>query len=105
MVRDLVRADIQPKVDTYGDELDGVRGVSALAVIAREARSAPGDSDGVSEELIFQLVEMIVGPGWIVTCWHPSRIFTGGGDPRNDVAILREPFMSHVRHRWQHDPG
>ncbi len=76
MVRDLLRQDIQPKVETYGDERDGVRSVSAVAVIARELPD-PDDFDGVTEQLVFQMVEMVVGDGWIVTCWHPSRVFSG----------------------------
>ncbi len=103
MVRDLLRQDLQPKVETYGDENDGVRGVSAVAVIARERPSGDDDSDGVSEELVFQLVEMIVGDHWIVTCWHPTRIYTGTNEGHSEDPILREPFMSHVRYRWEQD--
>jgi Mg2+ and Co2+ transporter CorA len=105
MVADLLREDSQPKVETYGDENDGVRGVSAVAVIARETRPPSGDddTDGVSEELIFQMVEMIVGEGWIVTCWHPSRVYSGASSYRVGNPILREPFLSHVRQRWRKD--
>lgn len=103
MVRDLLRQDVQPKVETYGDESDGVRGVSVVAVIGRELPGRPGDSDGVSEQLLFQVVEMIVGPGWIVTCWHPSRVYTGTDEHRQGQPVLREPFLSHVRHRWFND--
>lgn len=100
MIRDLLTQDVQPKVETYGDENDGVRGISVLAVIAREAPGEPGDSDGISEELIFQMVEIIVGMRWIVTCWHPSRTFIGTDEPEAGHSVLREPFLSHVRHRW-----
>lgn len=100
MVRDLLRRDEQPKVDTYGDENDGIRGISAVAVIARELPGTADDSDEVSEELVFQLVEMIVADRWIVTCWHPSRIHTGTTDDQPGHPILREPFLSHVRYRW-----
>ena len=103
MVRDLLRQDVQPKVETYGDENDGVRGISVVAVIARELPGNEGDSDGVSEQLLFQVVEMIVGDGWIITCWHPSRVYTGTDEHRPRRSILREPFLSHVRHRWFND--
>ncbi len=101
MVRDLLDHDVQPKVETYGDENDGVRGISVLAVIARETPGEPGDSDGVSEELVFQIVEIIIGDGWLVTCWHPSRIFIGTEEPESGHSVLREPFMSYVRYRWR----
>lgn len=100
MIRDLLRQDPQPKVDSYGDERDGVRGVSVVAAIARERPGEDDDSDGIEEELVFQLVEMVVGPGWIITCWHHSSCYTGAADSALSTPILREPFMSHVRHRW-----
>ncbi len=61
MAKDLLAEDKQPKVETYGDEKDGVRGVSVAAVIAWELPGDELDDDGVSEELIFQIVEMVVG--------------------------------------------
>ena len=102
MVRDLLRQDIQPKVETYGDERDGVRSVSAVAVIARELPD-PDDFDGVTEQLVFQMVEMVVGDGWIVTCWHPSRIFSGTSGEEAGPAALRQPFLNQVEHRWLDD--
>lgn len=100
MIRDLLRRDVQPKVETYGDEKDGIRAVSAVALIAREAPGDDGDSDGVTEELVFQLVEIVVGPGWMVTCWHPARIYSGTTERQRGQSLLREPFLSLVRHRW-----
>lgn len=99
MVRDLLRQDVQPKVETYGDEDDGLRGVSAVAVIAREQpKTADDPSDDVADELVFQTVEIIVGQGWLVTCWHPSRIVTGAGQEAGHP-VLREP--SHrMMERW-----
>jgi len=105
MVKDLLSADAQPKVEPYGYERDGIRGVSAVAVIAHETPSGPEDPDGVSKELIFQLVETIVGGGWIITCWHPSQVFAGPAQVRQGHQVLREPFLSHVRYRWLQNSG
>ena len=103
MVRDLLRQDVQPKVETYGDEDDGLRGVSAVAVIAREQPTTADDpSDDVADELVFQTVEIIVGQGWLVTCWHPSRIVTGSGQEAGHP-VLREPFLSYVHYRLRQD--
>jgi CorA-like Mg2+ transporter protein len=100
MVKDLLVEDIQPKVEPYGDHADGVRGVSTVAVIAREAEGDDDDPDGISEQLIFQLVEMIVGDGWIISCWHPGRIFIDSSHVDVSPPLLREPFLAHVRYRW-----
>jgi len=100
MIRDLLRADLQPKVETYGNERDGVRSVSVFAVVARELPNDL-DADGVSEALVFQLVEMLVGNGWLVTCWHSSRTFRGSSEEQPGPHMLRETFNSHVRYRWR----
>ena len=87
MVRDLLREDPQPKVETYGDDHGSVQGVSVVAAIAREL---PEDDrlDGVQEQVILQLVELVVGDGWIVTCWHPSHVCDGA-----DFKALQAPLL------------
>lgn len=99
MVRDLLREDPQPKVDTYGSEHGAVRSVSVVAAIAREVPE-PGAADRVVEQVVFQLVEIVVGEGWVLTCWHPSRTYGGGVEEEAVIPVLKVPFLSHVNHRW-----
>lgn len=71
--------------------------VSAVAVIARQEDSTDtGDPDGQDKQLIFQMVEMIAGDGWLVTCWHPCRIQSGPGQWQPDSPILRESFLCYI---------
>ncbi len=104
MVRDLLTADPHPKAETYGDERLGVRTVSIPALIAREVPDEDDQYDGVDEQLLTQMVELLVGPGWMVTCWHPGRILVGGGKDKVSPGLLRAPFVAHVAHRWLNDP-
>lgn len=105
IVRDLLTPDTLPKSETYGDERTGVRTVSVPALVAREV-AGDDEFDGIDEQLIIQLVELVVGPGWLITCWHPSRaILSGGRRPPGGPSLLREPFVSHVGHRWVNDPA
>ncbi|MGY2703127.1 CorA family divalent cation transporter [Nocardioides sp. HB32] len=104
MVRDLLTPDVQPKSETYGDERTGARTVSVAALIAREVPDEDDEFDGVDEQLLSQMVELVVGPGWMITCWHPCKVLTGGGRVSDSPALLREPFLAHVAHRWAHDP-
>jgi Mg2+ and Co2+ transporter CorA len=104
MVRDLVTPDTQPKSETYGDERTGVRTVSIPALIARQVHDEADKFDSTDEQLIVQLVEVVVGPGWMITCWHPSRTLSGSGVV-SGPPLLREPFLDHVVHRWLHDPA
>jgi Mg2+ and Co2+ transporter CorA len=104
MLRDLLTPDVQPKTETYGDERTGVRTVSVAALIAREIPDEDDGFDGVDEQLLTQMVELVVGPGWIITCWHPCKVLVGGGRVYASPALLREPFLAHVSHRWVNDP-
>jgi len=104
IVRDLMTPDALPKSETYGDERTGIRTVSVPALVTREILDDDDDFDGVDEQLVLQIVELVVGPGWMITCWHSSRTILGGGVVREGPSLLREPFVSHVGHRWLHDP-
>ena len=101
MMRDLLREDPQPKVETYGDDHGPVRSVSVVAAIARELPGVDGDRDGVDEQVIFQLVELVVGDGWIVTCWHHSHVCGGADSDTPQAPLLREPFLCDVRRQWE----
>ncbi len=103
MVRDLLTPDVQPKSEIYGDELTGVRTVSVPAVVAREILDEDDDFDDVDEHIIVQIVEIAVGPAWMISCWHQARTLRDGGRARPGPPLLREPFLDHVAHRWLHD--
>jgi hypothetical protein len=69
MLTDLVDPDLWPKRRRYGE----VRAVSAAAA----APSESADARSRAGSLTFQVVEMLAGDGWLVTCWHAPRTFTG----------------------------
>jgi Mg2+ and Co2+ transporter CorA len=90
MLEDLLEADLWPKRRSYGD----VRAVSAAAVLPTESR----DPESHAGSLHFQVVEMLAGPGWLVTCWHQPRTFTGseeepGLEPLGDHDDLIEDIL------------
>ena len=106
MVRDLLREDPQPKVETYGDENPTVRGASVVAAVARElpVRGEPTGARTINQ-VVFQLLEIIVGDGWIVTCWHPNHIYGEHATSEAVTAMLKEPFLAQVRQHWVASPG
>lgn len=99
MLQDLLQEDVQPKVESYGDEYGATRAVSVAAAIARETPD-DDDFDGLDEEIVGQLVEILVGDGWLITCWHPSRAISSTTIESNDQSMLQEPFLCKVRHWW-----
>jgi Mg2+ and Co2+ transporter CorA len=88
LVEDLVEADDQCRLDEYADD---VRHVSAVAL---HTSTRAQDGHGIA----FQVVETIVGPDWVVTCWHTSRPELPGQDPGDDR--LRETVNDGVRGSW-----
>ena len=93
MLEDLLDADVWPKRRRYGK----VRAVSAAAVAPAEIP----DAESRAGSLTFQVVEMLAGSGWLVTCWHPSRTFTGSeeapgagplGDHHSVIADIEEEW-------------
>jgi hypothetical protein len=102
MLADLLTPDDSPKGETYGD--GSIRLASTFGVKARQdeksvERGTPRDT-GV---LVFQPVELIAGDGWLITCWHPTRVFEGpdriAPDPPPESA---DEVFSGVVDRWYH---
>ncbi len=96
MLEDLLDADLWPKRRRYGD----VRAMSAAAVSPAESQ----DERSRAGSLTFQVVEMLTGPGWLVTCWHPPRTFTGseeepGVGPLGDHADAIEEIQGEWESR------
>jgi Mg2+ and Co2+ transporter CorA len=64
-----------------------------------------GPAQGVGV-LRFQPVEILVGEDWLITCWHPQRVFQG---PRKLDEELppgdSEQLFEAVSARWRRKPG
>jgi hypothetical protein len=89
---ELFRVDPQPSTRTFPD---GVRFVSAFSVAARESTAAEGESSSKTGALVFQLVEVLTGDGWVVSAWHRSKSYEGGdrigeGEPEGREEVRRE---------------
>ena len=108
MVEDLLEADAIPKVTVRPDWRARVMSTFGVEVHdeQRQGDDRPENRDvSKAGTLVFQPVEFIVGPSWLIVCWHNSlKIFPGGagtdragpdGDP-----ILRDGVMSQVDQRW-----
>jgi hypothetical protein len=101
MVEDLLTPDDSPEGVTYED--GAIRLASTFSV---EARRAEGQAErgkplgaGVLE---FQPVEIVAGPDWLVSCWHPTRIFRGAEKIAEGPPGDAEEVFRGVRERWEH---
>ena len=94
MVEDVLDADLWPKRRRYGD----VRAVSAAAVVPEESK----DATSRAGSLTFQVVEMLAGDGWLVTCWHAPRKFTGSEErpPAAEALGDHGDALAEVERAW-----
>ena len=73
---------------------ESIRNVSVVGLVAR-----PSDAD-TPGEVVFQMVETLVGDGWVITCWQPA-LRCSGTDPQSDLApVLKEEVVAEVSRAW-----
>jgi hypothetical protein len=73
---DLLTPDEQPAGCSY--EEGEIKLASTFSVRAErlEAKSERGKAQGAGV-LVFEPIELLAGDGWLLTCWHPTRTFSG----------------------------
>lgn len=101
MVVDLFTVDPRPHVHSYTDE-PNLRMVSAFAVRAEESEEGASDAEtSKAGGLVFQLVEMLAGDGWVMTCWHRSKRYHGAEEIAEGAPEGREEVMRGVETWWR----
>src|SRR3954447_26448923 len=100
MVVDLFTVDPRPYVHSYNDE-PHLRMVSAFAVTADESEEGASDADASKAGgLVVQLVEMLAGDGWMVTCWHRSKRYHGAEEIAEGPPMGRSEVLHGVERWW-----
>ncbi|MGN6217081.1 MAG: hypothetical protein ACTHN7_09020, partial [Solirubrobacterales bacterium] len=103
MLQDLLTPDEQPEGKVFDG---GIRLASSFSVDPwrPDRQVSRGTPQGVGV-LRFQPVELLAGESWLVTCWHPQRVFQGSKEveqlPPGEVDGLREAVAA----RWKRTPG
>src|SRR3954447_1816610 len=101
MVVDLFTVDPRPSVHHYTDE-PHLRMVSAFSVRAEESEEGASDAEtSKAGALVFQLVEMLAGDGWVVTCWHRSKRYHGAEEIAEGAPEGRSEVMEGVEQWWR----
>jgi hypothetical protein len=101
MVVDLFTVDPRPYVHAYGDA-PNLRMVSAFSVRAEESEEGASDAEtSKAGGLVFQLVEMLAGEGWVITCWHRSKRYHGAEEIAEGPPEGREEVQRGVETWWR----
>jgi hypothetical protein len=100
MVVDLFTVDPRPHVHAYDDQAN-LRMVSAFSVTADESEEGASDADASKAgALVFQLVEMLAGDGWMITCWHRSKRYEAAEEIAEGEPQGRDEVVRAVRRWW-----
>lgn len=103
MLGDLLTPDEQPEGVRYDGD---IRLASSFSVETwrPEKHAGRGTPQGVGV-LRFQPVELLAGDSWLVTCWHPQRIFQGSKKVDEQAPGEVDDLREAVAARWKRKPG
>jgi CorA-like Mg2+ transporter protein len=105
MLEDLVTPDEEPEGRSYGD--GSIRLASSFAVRVVPAASGAGER-GVAQgvgKLVFEPVELLSSADWLVTCWHPTRVFFGAAKTGEGEAPGCDELRAEVARHWESGRG
>jgi hypothetical protein len=104
MLEDLLDPDEEPSGTAY----DGgqIKLASSFGVEARrlkeKVKRGEAQHAGV---LVFQPVELLAAPDWLISCWHPQRTFSGAEAARDDGPGSSDELYRAVAARWPNCGG
>lgn len=99
MLGDLFTVDPQPKVTEYDDGV--LRFVSAFSVHAEESERGGSDAEASKAgALVFQLVEILAGSDWLITCWHRSKRYEGAEEIDEGPPLGHDDVYRGVDRHW-----
>jgi hypothetical protein len=83
-----------------------IRSVSSFRVEARRlTRTEDGRTIGIGGRLVFQPVEFLCGPNWLVVCWHARRLYIGAEEIDADEPESHQEVLNAVAQRWSSGTG
>src|SRR5215210_3804195 len=66
----------------------------------RHLRRDPNGSGGGKITSVFEPVQLLVGEDWLLSCWHPPRVFRGLGEATNHGEDSSNGLYLAVAERW-----
>jgi hypothetical protein len=96
MVRDL----ITPERFAAGGSYRNSEVVITSAFRVRHLRRDLNGSGGGNFTSVFEPVQLLVGEDWLLSCWHPSRVFRGLGDASQNGDDTSSGLYLAIARRW-----
>jgi hypothetical protein len=108
MLEDLLTPDDAPAGISYADGTIRLASTFSIEAIRDDQKLERGTAQGIGA-LRFQPVELLAGERWLISCWHPRRMFQGAIKISEDQPGSADAIFRGVAERWlrRHDgePG
>jgi uncharacterized membrane protein len=101
MVEDLLTPDDAPAGISYGDGSIRLASTFSVDALRRDQKRERGTPQGTGV-LQFQPVEILAGERWLLSCWHPRRMYQGASKLGEDLPGCADELFRGVRERWRH---
>jgi hypothetical protein len=99
MLADLLTPDEAPAGASFGDGSIRLASTFSVEAIRRGEKRVRGRAESAGV-LRFQPVELLVGPSWLISCWHPRRTFQGAMKIDEEKPGSADEIFSGVASRW-----
>ncbi len=74
--------------------------VLTSAFRVRHLRRDPERSSGGDLTSVFEPIQLLVGEDWLLSCWHPPRVFHGLGDAGDNGDDSSNGLYLDIARRW-----
>ena len=99
MLCDLLTPDEAPAGVSFGDGDIRLASTFSVEAIRRGEKRVRGRAEGAGV-LRFQPVEILAGPSWLISCWHPRRTFQGAKKIEVEDPGSADEVFRGVAGRW-----
>ncbi len=76
----------------------------SVEAIRRGEKRVRGSAEGAGV-IRFQPVEILAGPSWLISCWHPRRTYQGAMRIDEEEPASADEIFRGVAGRWLRAPG
>lgn len=104
MLTDLLTPDEAPAGASFVDGSIELASTFSVEAVRRQEKAIRGQPQGAGV-LSFQPVEILAGPSWLISCWHPRRTFQGAMKIGEEPPGPADEVFHGVAGRWVGGPG
>lgn len=104
-VENLLIADGHPDLEAQGVHILRVSTIAVMTLDPPEEGEHPAKPESVAGDLHLAPVEYVIGPDWLVVCWH-NFVDVNSGETKTGIEKVRKEVLDNVEHTWlQEDCG